>query len=89
MEWETKLLEKGRVTIPQKLRSRLGIRKGDKIKFLVEGNTVRLVIPNLEEDVIEETMGILKGIEPEMTPEELEESFLTAVASKSKAKEEA
>jgi len=36
----------------------------------------------------EETVGILKGIEPEMTAEELEEAFLTAVASKIKVKEE-
>jgi len=88
MEWETRLLEKGRVTIPQELRSRLGLRKGDKIKFLIEGDIVRLVIPNLGGDVVEETVGILKGIEPEMTPEELEEAFLTSVASKIKAKEE-
>jgi len=80
------LLEKGRVTIPQELRSRLGLRKGDKIKFLIEGETIRLVIPNLEEDVVAETAGILKGIEPEMTPEELEEAFLTSVASKIKAR---
>jgi len=89
MEWETRLLEKGRVTIPQELRSRLGLRKGDKIKFLVEGDIVRLVIPALGENAVEETAGILKGIEPEMNPEELEEVFLTAVASKIRSKEEA
>lgn len=88
MEWETRVLEKGRVTIPQELRGRLGLKKGDKIKFSLEGSMIRLIIPRLEEDVVERTKGVLKGIEPELTPEELEEAFLTAVTSKVKAKEE-
>jgi len=82
------LLEKGRATIPQELRSRLGLRKGDKIKFLIEGDIIRLVIPDLRGGTVEKTVGILKGIEPEMTAEELEEAFLMAVASKIKAEEE-
>jgi len=89
MEWETRVLEKGRVTIPNELRDRLNLKKGDKIKFSLEGGVIRLIIPKLEEDVVERTKGALKGIEPELTPEELEEAFLTAVASKIKAEEEA
>jgi len=81
-------LEKGRVTIPNELRDRLGLKKGDKIKFSLEGGMVRLIIPKLEEDVVDRTKGTLKGIEPELTPEELEEAFLRAVASKIKVKEE-
>lgn len=88
MGWETRVLEKGRVTIPQELRGRLGLKKGDKIKFSLEGSMIRLIIPGLEEDVVERTKGVLKGIEPELAPEELEEAFLTAVTSKVKAKEE-
>jgi len=89
MEWKVKILEKGRVTIPQKLRDRLGLKKGDEVKFLLEEGTIRLVTPRLEEDIVERTKGVLEGIEPELNPEELEEAFLTAVASKIKAKEEA
>jgi len=89
MEWKVKILEKGRVTIPQKLRDRLGLKKGDEVKFLLEEGKIRLVTPRLEEDIVERTKGVLEGIEPELTPEELEEAFLTAVASKIKAKEEA
>jgi len=88
MEWEAKILEKGRITIPNELRERLGLKKGDEIKFLLEGRMIRLIVPKLEEDVVERTKGILKGVEPELTSEELEEAFLMAAASKIKAKEE-
>lgn len=79
------VLEKGRVTIPQELRDRLGLKRGDKIKFSLEGGRIRLFLPKLEEDVVERTKGVLKGIEPELGPEELEKAFLAAVASKTKA----
>ena len=82
MEWETRVLEKGRVTIPSELRTRLNLRKGDKVRFSLEGGTVHMTVPKLGEDVVEKTKGSLRTVEPELTPEELEEAFLTAVASK-------
>lgn len=82
MEWRVKVLEKGRITIPQELRERLGLKKGDKVKFLLEGGIIRLVPPKLEEDIVERTKGILRGIEPELSPEELEKAFLAAAESK-------
>lgn len=87
-EWETKILEKGRLTIPRDLRARLGLNKGDKVRFHLREGKIRLIVPRLEEDLVERTRGVLKGVEPELTVEELEDALLKAVASKAKTKEE-
>lgn len=38
-----KVMAKGQVTIPKDIREVLGIASGDRITFIVEGNTVRIV----------------------------------------------
>ncbi len=38
-----KVMAKGQVTIPKDIREILGISSGDRITFIVEGNTVRIV----------------------------------------------
>lgn len=38
-----KVMAKGQVTIPKDIREVLGVTSGDRISFLVEGNTVRIV----------------------------------------------
>lgn len=38
-----KVMAKGQVTIPKDVRTALGISSGDRVTFVVEGNTVRLV----------------------------------------------
>ena len=38
-----KVMAKGQVTIPKDVRKTLGISNGDRISFIVEGNTVRIV----------------------------------------------
>ena len=38
-----KVMTKGQVTIPKDVRKTLGISNGDRISFIVEGNTVRIV----------------------------------------------
>jgi antitoxin PrlF len=37
-ERETTLTQKGQVTIPQEIRSRLGIKPGDRVRFELEGD---------------------------------------------------
>lgn len=38
-----KIMAKGQVTIPKDVRKALGVTSGDRISFIVEGSTVRIV----------------------------------------------
>lgn len=38
-----KVMAKGQVTIPKDIREVLGVTNGDRITFIVEGSTVRIV----------------------------------------------
>ena len=38
-----KVMAKGQVTIPKDVRKALGVSNGDRVTFIVEGNTVRIV----------------------------------------------
>lgn len=41
-ELETTLTQKGQVTIPVEIRSRLGLKPKDKVRFEVEGDEVKI-----------------------------------------------
>lgn len=38
-----KVMAKGQITIPKDVRDVLGVSNGDRVTFIVEGNTVRIV----------------------------------------------
>ncbi|HIX66947.1 MAG TPA: AbrB/MazE/SpoVT family DNA-binding domain-containing protein [Candidatus Anaerostipes excrementavium] len=38
-----KVMAKGQITIPKDVRNVLGVESGDRVTFIVEGNTVRIV----------------------------------------------
>mgnify|MGYP006067089981 CR=1 FL=1 len=38
-----KVMAKGQITIPKDVRNVLGVESGDRVAFIVEGNTVRIV----------------------------------------------
>ena len=40
---DAKVMPKGQVTIPKKVRIALGVDSGDRVTFVVEGNTVRII----------------------------------------------
>ena len=40
---DARVMSKGQVTIPKNVREALGIETGDRVTFVVEGNTVRVV----------------------------------------------
>lgn len=38
-----KVMSKGQITIPKDIREVLGVESGDRVTFIVEGDTVRIV----------------------------------------------
>ena len=40
---DAKVMSKGQVTIPKNVRAALGIDTGDRVTFIVDGNSVRVV----------------------------------------------
>ena len=38
-----KVMAKGQITIPKDIRDVLGVASGDRVTFVVEGNTVRMI----------------------------------------------
>jgi antitoxin PrlF len=56
----SKITSKGQVTVPQAIRRRLGLKKGDRVEFVVErGRTIiRRELP-LDDDPFAKFMGVL------------------------------
>ncbi len=40
---DARVMAKGQVTIPKNIRTVLGIEPGDRVTFIVEGDTVRVI----------------------------------------------
>lgn len=40
---DARVMAKGQVTIPKNVRSVLGVESGDRVTFIVDGNSVRVV----------------------------------------------
>ena len=40
---DARVMAKGQVTIPKNVRAVLGVESGDRVTFIVEGNSVRVV----------------------------------------------
>ena len=40
---DARVMAKGQVTIPKRVRTALGIENGDRVTFIVEGNNVRVM----------------------------------------------
>jgi AbrB family looped-hinge helix DNA binding protein len=53
------LSEKGWVVIPQELRERYGLKKGDKVHVIDYGGVISIV--PVSEDTIKNSRGMLKG----------------------------
>ena len=55
----SKLSEKGWVVIPNSIRKRYGLKKGDQVNIVDYGNIISIV--PLSTDPIKESAGLLKG----------------------------
>ena len=40
---DARVMSKGQVTIPKNIRNILGVSTGDRVTFIVEGNTVKVI----------------------------------------------
>jgi antitoxin PrlF len=73
----TIVTRKGQVTIPADIRRALGIKEGDKVAFVLEGDQVKLTRKG---SVVEQTAGALKSNIPALSPQEEREAAEQAIA---------
>ncbi|HZK65981.1 MAG TPA: AbrB/MazE/SpoVT family DNA-binding domain-containing protein [Chloroflexota bacterium] len=73
----TVVTREGQVTIPAEIRRALGMKRGDRVAFVMEKDEVRLVPRG---SVVGRTAGILKSKESRLTAEELREAAEEAIA---------
>jgi|CryGeyStandDraft_7_1057128.scaffolds.fasta_scaffold10793_6 AbrB family looped-hinge helix DNA binding protein len=81
---QTKVLQKGKITIPADIRQKLGINEGDYIKLQIIGNKLMLFPPNTVPNPTELLSGLAEGVQvTEPVKQELRKA--TAVRMKKKA----
>jgi AbrB family looped-hinge helix DNA binding protein len=61
IQLETVMTRKGQVTVPAPIRQALGLKEGDRVAFILEGDQPRLVPRG---SVVARTAGALKGSGP-------------------------
>lgn len=59
MKYSSTISSKGQVTVPQEIRHRLGLATGDKVDFVIEGDSTVIRPSRSEEDPFEKYRGIL------------------------------
>lgn len=59
MKYSSSISSKGQVTVPQEIRKRLGVRPGDRIDFVVEGDRTVIRPSRSDENPFEKYRGIL------------------------------
>ena len=81
-EFLATITKKGQITIPAEVRRHLGIKRGDRLAFAMEGDQVRLVPRG---SAVERTAGIFKSNRPPLTAKQEREEFKQGVAEEIEA----
>ena len=74
---EAKMTSKGQITLPKEIRLKLGLKQGDRVRFIVEDDgRVRLLPAKRDISVL---MGILPSPKRKFSQEEVDEIIRTSV----------
>ena len=80
---QTKVLQKGKITIPADIRQKLGINEGDYIKLQIIGNKLMLFPPNTVPNPTELLSGLAEGVQvTEPVKQELKKATATRMKRK-------
>jgi AbrB family looped-hinge helix DNA binding protein len=80
---QTKVLQKGKITIPVDIRQKLGIDEGDYVKLEIIGNKLMLLPPNTVPNPTELLSGLAEGIQ---VTEPVKQELRKATAARMKKK---
>lgn len=80
---QTKVLQKGKITIPADIRQKLGINEGDYIKLQITGNKIMLFPPNTVPNPTELLSGLAEGVQ---VTEPVKQELRRATAARMKKK---
>ena len=74
---EAKMTSKGQITLPKEIRLKLGLKQGDRVRFIVEDDGRVRLLPAKRD--ISELMGILPSPKRKFSQEEVDEIIRTSV----------
>ncbi len=77
---EAKMTSKGQITVPKDIRMKLGLKPGDRIRFLLEADGRVRLMPAKRD--ISELVGILPKPRRVVSIEEMDDAIARAVAEK-------
>lgn len=74
---ESTITSKGQTTLPRRVRECLSVQPGDKVRYLIDGDAIRIVAVR----PVSELFGMLQYDGPPVTLEEMDEAIAERAAS--------
>jgi AbrB family looped-hinge helix DNA binding protein len=75
---EAKMTSKGQITLPKEIRTKLGLRQGDRVRFVIEDDGRVRLLPAKRD--ISELVGIVPAPKRSLSLDEMDEAVKLAVA---------